>query len=138
MKPKLLTTIICLLVIVALPAWAQVKQSNAVVEHNAFPWQNKQAAVVLTYDDALNVHHTHAIPALDSVGLKGTFYISDYFGGLREQLPKWRSAAAKGHELANHTVYHPCTGGLPGRAFVKPDYDLNNYTIRRITDEIKQ
>jgi len=101
------------------------------------PWQNKSAAVVLTYDDALNVDHTNAIPALDKYGLKGTFYISDYFGGLRAQLPKWKAAAANGHELGNHTVYHPCTGGLPGREFVKPDYDLNNYSIRRITDEIK-
>ena len=81
-------------------------------------WKNKQCAVVLTYDDALNVHLSNAIPALDSFGLKGTFYISDYFGGLKAQLPKWKAASANGHELANHTVYHPCLGNLPGRQFV--------------------
>lgn len=100
-------------------------------------WRNKQCAVVLTYDDALNTHVNNVIPALDSFGLKGTFYISDYFGGLKAQLPKWKIAAANGHELANHTVYHPCLGNLPGRQFVTPDYDLNNYTVRRITDEMK-
>jgi peptidoglycan/xylan/chitin deacetylase (PgdA/CDA1 family) len=100
-------------------------------------WQGKKCVVVLTYDDALNVHLTNAIPALDSAGLKGTFYISDYFGGLNGQIPKWKAAAAKGHELANHTIFHPCTGGRPGREFVKPDYDLNNYTIKRITDETR-
>ena len=78
-------------------------------------WQGKKCVVVLTYDDALNVHLTNAIPALDSAGLKGTFYISDYFGGLNSQIPKWRTAAAKGHELANHTLFHPFTGGRPGR-----------------------
>lgn len=100
-------------------------------------WHHKKCAVVLTYDDALNIDLTNVIPALDSVGLKGTFYISDYFGGLNAQIFKWRKAAAEGHELGNHTIYHPCTGSLPGREFVKPDYDLNNYTIRRMTDEIK-
>jgi sialate O-acetylesterase len=79
------------------------------------PWNGKQAAVVLTYDDGLNVHLSNAIPALDSANLKGTFYISDYFGGLQGQLTRWKTAAVHGHELANHTVYHPCEGGRPGR-----------------------
>jgi peptidoglycan/xylan/chitin deacetylase (PgdA/CDA1 family) len=102
----------------------------------ATTWNGKKGAVVLTYDDGLNVDLSNAIPALDSVGLKGTFYISDYFGGLAAQIPKWRAAAAEGHELGNHTVYHPCAGNLPGRSFVQPDYDLSHYTVRRITDEI--
>jgi len=101
------------------------------------PWKGKKSAVVLTYDDGLNTHVNRVIPALDSIGLKGTFYISDYFGGLQAQIPKWRAAATKGHELANHTINHPCTGSLPGREFVKPDNDLNNYSVRRMTDEIR-
>src|SRR5450432_1291886 len=60
---------------------------------NNVPWHGKKCAVVLTYDDALNVDLTNAIPELDSAGLKGTFYISDYFNGLNAQLFKWRSAA---------------------------------------------
>jgi peptidoglycan/xylan/chitin deacetylase (PgdA/CDA1 family) len=100
-------------------------------------WHHKKCAVVLTYDDALNVDLTNAIPALDSMGLKGTFYISDYFEGLKDQIFKWRKAAAEGHELGNHTVWHPCEGGRPGREFVKPDNDLNNYTVKRMTLEIK-
>ncbi|MBD0288635.1 MAG: polysaccharide deacetylase family protein, partial [Flavisolibacter sp.] len=42
-----------------------------------------------------------------------------------------------GHELANHTVWHACEGGRAGREFVKGDYDLRYYTIRRMTDEIR-
>lgn len=100
-------------------------------------WHHKKCAVVLTYDDGLNVHLTNAIPALDSLGLKGTFYISNYFNGLQPQIPKWRKAAASGHELANHTIWHPCEGGRAGREFVTADYDLRNYTVRRMTDEIR-
>ena len=100
-------------------------------------WNGKKCAVVLTYDDGLNVHLTNAIPALDSFGLKGTFYVANYSGELISQIPKWRKAAANGHELANHTIWHPCEGGRPGREFVKPDYDMKNYTVRRMSDEIK-
>lgn len=108
---------------------------NAYAQTNT-PWNGKKCAVVLTYDDGLNVDLTHAIPALDSVGLKGTFYISDYFNGLNGQIPGWKKAAAKGHELANHTLWHACEGGRVGREFVK-DYDLRFYTVKRMTDEIR-
>lgn len=99
-------------------------------------WNHKKCAVVLTYDDGLNIDLSHVIPALDSVGLKGTFYISDYFNGLKGQINRWRKAATEGHELANHTIWHPCEGGRTGREFVKRDYDLNNYTLKRMDDEI--
>jgi peptidoglycan/xylan/chitin deacetylase (PgdA/CDA1 family) len=99
-------------------------------------WNGKKCAVVLTYDDGLNIDLTNVIPALDSAGLKGTFYISDYFNGLNAQIPKWRKAAAEGHELANHTIWHACEGGRTGREFVK-DYDLRFYTVKRMVDEIR-
>ena len=101
-------------------------------------WNGKQCAIVLTYDDGLNVDLIHAIPELDSVGLKGTFYISDYFNGLSSQLSKWNVASLEGHELDNHSIWHPCQGGLPGRGFVTPDNDLNNYTIKRMVNEIRE
>jgi peptidoglycan/xylan/chitin deacetylase (PgdA/CDA1 family) len=100
------------------------------------PWKGKKCAVVLTYDDGLDIDITNVLPALDSLGLKGTFYIADYQGRLQSQIPAWRAAAAKGHELGNHTIFHPCEGGRKGREFVSADYDLNNYSMRRITNEI--
>src|SRR5689334_2430818 len=107
------------------------------IAQTARPWKGKKCAVVLTYDDGLDVHITNALPALDSLGLKGTFYIANYMGALQAQVPGWRAAAAKGHELANHTMFHPCEGGRKGREFVSADYDMNNYSMRRITNEIK-
>lgn len=99
-------------------------------------WNNKQCAVVLTYDDALNTHLDNVIPLLDSLGFKATFYISGFFTGFSNRLNDWKKAAAYGHELGNHTLFHPCIGNMQGREWVKPDYDLNKYTKQRITDEI--
>ncbi|THU36885.1 polysaccharide deacetylase [Niastella caeni] len=110
--------------------------TGSTIAQSGLPWKGKKCAVVLTYDDGLDVHITNALPALDSLGLKGTFFIANYNGGLQKQIPAWRAAAARGHELANHTLFHPCEGGRPGREFVSADYDLNNYSMRRITNEI--
>ena len=114
---------------------AQLITANISAQTGAL-WHGKKCAVVLTYDDALNVHIKNVLPALDSLGLKATFYISDYFDGLKDQIFQWRKAAANGHELGNHTLFHPCAGG-PGREFVRSDYDLRYYSMKRITDEIK-
>lgn len=103
---------------------------------NAQSWNGKQCAVVLTYDDALPVHLTNAIPALDSVNLKGTFYIANYNGLLNEKAADWRKAASNGHELANHTTRHPCEGGRAGREWVKPENDMNNYSVKQMDDDI--
>lgn len=100
-------------------------------------WQNKKCAVVLTYDDALNVHLNNVIPVLDSLGFKGTFYLSGIFPSFEKRLNGWKLAAKNGHELGNHTLFHPCEGKAPGREWVSPDYDLNIYTTKRIVDEIK-
>jgi peptidoglycan/xylan/chitin deacetylase (PgdA/CDA1 family) len=101
------------------------------------PWHHKQCAVALTYDDALNVDLDNAIPVLDSLGLKATFYLSGYSGALNNRLNEWRAIAKNGHELGNHTLFHPCTGKRPGREFVTADYDLNNYSVARMANEIK-
>jgi len=69
-------------------------------------WHHKKCAVVLTYDDALNTHLDNVIPLLDSLGFKGTFYLSASFPGCRNRLENWKKASAEGHELGNHTLYH--------------------------------
>jgi peptidoglycan/xylan/chitin deacetylase (PgdA/CDA1 family) len=100
-------------------------------------WNGKKAAVVITYDDAIDEHLNNAIPLLDSLGLKATFYITGFSTSMQKRLNEWKSIATNGHELGNHTLYHPCTGGTAGREWVRPDYDLRNYTIKRILDETR-
>ena len=101
------------------------------------PWRGKKAAVVITYDDAINEHLDNAIPLLDSLGLKATFYITGFSASMQSRLNDWKKIAFNGHELGNHTMYHPCIGGTPGREWVTPDYDMSKYTVRRFVDEIK-
>lgn len=106
-------------------------------EENEQVWRGKQCAVVLTYDDALNVHLDNAVPLLDSLGFKGTFYLTTFAPGFKDRINDWRSAAQHGHELGNHTLYHPCIGDMPGRDWVSEDYDMSNYTLRRMLDEVR-
>ena len=100
-------------------------------------WNNKQCAVVLTYDDAIDIDLDNVIPALDSLKLKGTFYIIGSSSVVYKRLDEWRAAANHGHELGNHALFHPCDGSLPNRSWVSADHDLSKYTVSRAVDEIR-
>ncbi|HEY6504992.1 MAG TPA: polysaccharide deacetylase family protein [Chitinophagaceae bacterium] len=123
MKKILIAFLINCFLVADLPA-----QSNS--------WQGKKCAVVITYDDAINQHLDNAIPVLDSLGLKATFYITAFSNSMQTRLNDWKKLSANGHELGNHTLYHPCIGGK-GREWVKPEYDMNNYTVGRMIDETR-
>ena len=82
-----------------------------IAAQDAKPWNGRQAAVVITYDDGYAQQLDNALPLLDSLGLKATFYLSAYFPAVKDRLPEWKQAALRGHELGNHTLYHPCAGG---------------------------
>ena len=115
----------------------KTSQMDSKPQSSSQNWNGKKCAVVLTYDDALNVHLDNAIPLLDSLGLKGTFYISANSSGFKERTNDWKEAANNGHELGNHTLFHPCYGNLEGREWVNPAYDLSTYSLQRIVDEIR-
>ena len=55
---------------------------------------------------------------------------------MQSRLNDWKKLAVNGHELGNHTLYHPCIGGA-GRSWLKPEYDMNNYTVQRMIDETR-
>ena len=99
-------------------------------------WNGKKCALVLTYDDALDQHLDNALPVLDSLGLKATFYITAFSGSVQKRLQEWKQLDKKGHELGNHTLFHPCIGGT-GREWVSQQNDLRNYSVRRIENEIR-
>jgi peptidoglycan/xylan/chitin deacetylase (PgdA/CDA1 family) len=105
-----------------------------------FAWPDgARAAVVLTYDDGMDTHLDNAAPDLEAVGLRGTFFVPGHSESLAKRLPEWRALAARGHELANHAIFHPCLRKPPGaaeREWVKPEYALENYTVERIRDEV--
>jgi peptidoglycan/xylan/chitin deacetylase (PgdA/CDA1 family) len=104
-----------------------------------FPWPNgAKAAVVLSYDDGADVQLDHAAPDLEAVGFRGTFYLPGQSESLAKRMPEWRALAARGHELGNHTIFHPCLRNVPegGRDWVRPEWALENYTVERIRAEV--
>lgn len=108
-----------------------IGQSNP----GSFQWpDNYKVAVCLTYDDGLDCHLDVAVPALDSFGLKGTFYCTGFSHSLHNRLYDWRAITENGHELGNHTLFHPCDGGRFD--WVKPEYDLRTYSILQIKNEL--
>jgi len=130
MNSKLKIQFICLLLI-SIPALTNAQ----------FKWPNgAKTAICLTYDDALDGQLDIAIPQLDSAGLKGTFFLTGSSSCLYRRLNDWRKAAKNGHELGNHTLFHPCLGIRPDGskfAWVKPEYDLGNYTISQLFNEFR-
>jgi hypothetical protein len=105
-----------------------------------FAWPNgAKAAVALTYDDGMDTQLDNAAPDLDAAGLKGTFFLPGQSESLAKRLAEWRALASRGHELANHAIFHPCLRNGPDgavREWVKPEYQLESYTVLRIKDEV--
>lgn len=99
-------------------------------------WYGKKAAVVLTYDDALEVHLDNAIPALEAKGFNGSFYLTANADGSKNRLHDWKRAAQNGHELGNHTLYHPCDNSDGSRDWVTPENDLSNYNTAQLVREV--
>ncbi len=104
----------------------------------AFSWPNgAKAAVSLAYDDAVPSQLDTAIPQLNAAGLKGSFYLPLSAETVQNRLADWRAAAAQGHELGNHSLFHQCAKSLPNRDWVSPDRDLDRIPAARLVDEIR-
>ena len=65
-----------------------------------------RGAVSLTYDDGLDSQLDIAVPQLDARGLRATFFVTE--SNIRSRMKDWVSVGRHGHEIANHTVNHPC------------------------------
>lgn len=106
--------------------------------NTTFSWPNgAKAAVSLAYDDALPSQLDTAIPQLNAVGLKGSFYLPLSADTIQKRLADWRAAAAQGHELGNHSLFHQCAKSLPNRDWVSPDRDLDQTPASRLVAEIR-
>jgi peptidoglycan/xylan/chitin deacetylase (PgdA/CDA1 family) len=97
----------------------------------SWPAEGQKSAIVLTYDDALHSQLDIAIPQLEAANLRGTFFLD---GDLTpDDMLRWRQAQARGHELGNHSMFHPCPRVmLPDRR----NYFTENYDADRMLAEI--
>jgi peptidoglycan/xylan/chitin deacetylase (PgdA/CDA1 family) len=96
--------------------------------------QGAKAAISLTYDDGRITQVQNAVPLLDKHNLKGTFFIQ---GITSDSLPAskefWKDASRRGHELAGHSMYHPCA---KVKTWVKKGFALEDYTMERMAKEL--
>lgn len=66
-------------------------------------WNGKRCAVVLTYDDALNVHLDKVIPSLDSAGFRGAFYINGSAATLETRAKRLADGRLQRSRTGNHS-----------------------------------
>jgi peptidoglycan/xylan/chitin deacetylase (PgdA/CDA1 family) len=124
--------------IIAFSLILMASAQTASAAERPFPWPNgTQAAVSLAYDDAVNSQLDNAIPALNKYGLKGSFYLTLSSETVSKRMSEWRAAAAKGHELGNHTLFHQCSRQAPGREWVTPDNDLDQTSATQLAAQIR-
>jgi sialate O-acetylesterase len=105
----------------------------------AFHWPaDRQGAVTLSYDDAIPSHFQSVAPQLEKAGLRATFYIQVDTPGFSRNIEQWRKVARAGHELGNHSLYHPCRKDSPDEhTWLSDDYNLSNYTPNRWLREMR-
>jgi len=101
------------------------------MQQEPFAWpEGKRAAVSLSFDDARLSQIDRAMPILDARGVKATFYVSP--GALGERLDGWQAAVTNGHEIANHTMTHPCSGNF----IWSRQRALEDYTLEQMEREL--
>lgn len=94
---------------------------------------HRGAIVGLTFDDALDEHLDAAVPILENAGLRGTFYLNVGNERFAARHGEWANAAARGHELGNHTIFHP---GVSAKSWVTEGIALEGYNLDRMRHEL--
>ena len=111
----------------------QYEELSALKRREDFRWPaGKRAAISLTFDDARLSQIDRGLPILDEYGVKATFYVS--IRPFEERLDAWKTAAANGHEIGNHTLTHPCSGNF---SFIR-NRALEDYTLDRMRRELEE
>ena len=97
-----------------------------------------RCAVSLTYDDGITSHFEDVGPTLERFGLRGTFNITIARPSVMHHAQAWREMASRGHELGNHTLFHPCRSEPSAPMnWLDPAYNLVDYNERRLREELE-
>lgn len=123
---KQLSWTILVVTSVALFVWARAQNPTP-----AFKWPDgKRVALSLSFDDARASQVEGGTALLDKHNVKATFYVVP--SSVERKLDGWKKAVASGHEVANHSLNHPCSGNFAwarGKA-------LEDYTLERMRQEL--
>lgn len=106
-------------------------QSELQSQESNFEWpEGKKAAISLSFDDARESHPLIGKDLFRRLNAKVTYYVVP--SGMEPYLDEWKEIVADGHEIGNHTVYHPCTGNFPWAR----NRALENYTLSSMKNEL--
>ena len=94
--------------------------------------EGKKMALSLSFDDARVSNPTHGVALLNQYDVKATFFLVP--SSVRNNLEGWKKATASGHEMANHSINHPCSGNFGWGK--KPS--LDEYTMADMRKELEQ
>ncbi len=95
-----------------------------------------KGAVSLSYDDTLESQLNHAVPVLNRYKIKASFYLLLASPVVAARMDEWRAVAKSGHELGNHTIFHPCSRAAPNREWVPAYHDLDKRTVAQMKQEV--
>jgi peptidoglycan/xylan/chitin deacetylase (PgdA/CDA1 family) len=84
------------------PTTGVARPSGAPGNLKVLDWAGFKAALSFTFDDALQ-SQLDTYPLLNAVGVPMTFYLVCNNDGSKQG---WKTVAADGHELGNHTMHH--------------------------------
>ncbi|MFU2511624.1 polysaccharide deacetylase family protein [Pseudoalteromonas sp. ASV78] len=99
-------------------------------------WPDNKIAISLSYDDALASQLDNAVPALNKYNFKASFYIVPNSANVQSRMGEWQALASEGHELGNHSLFHPCSASKASREWVSEEQNLDNYTAERAIREV--
>ncbi len=99
-----------------LPVFVLVLQSLQLCGQNGesaerFQWpEGKKVALSLSFDDARLSNVDVGLDLFEKFDVKVTYYVIP--GAVEKRLAQWKKAVLQGHEIGNHTLYHPCSGNF--------------------------
>ena len=112
-------------------AFPQEIKSTPALTDKRFSWPaGQKVAVSLTYDDGYETHFKDVAISMAQRGLRATFYPIGHRSVI-EHPQQWARVSQLGHELGNHSLFHPCR-----RPSINPAYHLANYNQTRWYDEM--
>lgn len=130
MNRLLFRSAVCLLAMALIGA-AFSRTSRTSLAQQSFAWpEGQRGALSLTFDDARLSQIDLGMDALARQNTKATFYVQP--GNIEKRLEGWKKMAAAGHEIANHTMVHPCSGNFPWAR----SKALEDYSLQKMNDEL--
>ncbi len=118
----------CIIFYIQISLFAQAKN---------FHWPDgKTMGLSFTWDDARESQPTIGLQILDKYGVKATFYVLPL--AVEKQLEGWKKVVKSGHEIANHSLNHPCSGNfLWARKNALEDYSISKMEVELLAANTK-